>query len=88
MTTTLHTAPTAVEALTLPVAELIAMIGADFAEIDPATLDQHGPTFLGTLIRRGDGSLLFGMPTGQDPEEREDVIRVLILRDIAPAVTR
>lgn len=83
MSTTTRAIPTAIEVLTLPVDQLIDMLGAHLAEIDPETLGRLGSRFLGTLIRRTDDVLVFGMPAGQDPEQREDVIRTLILRDIA-----
>jgi hypothetical protein len=75
--------PTEVEVLTPPVEQLIDMLSATLAEIDQATVGLLSPCFLGVLVRDVASAPVFCMPAGQDPQEREDVVRVLVLRQIA-----
>lgn len=77
------TAVSASEVDTLPVKELLTRIGAGLGEIKPTFLPgwEHS-VFHGILLSTLDGGLVVGVPVGQDPQEREAVIRELVRRQL------
>lgn len=82
--TTAQRYPTAVEVLTLPLDQLLAAAGIEMAEIGAETLGEHTASFLGVLIRRPGQAPLLGLPADQDDQQRDDVIRMLLIRELTP----
>lgn len=79
--------PTAVEALTLPVDELIDMLGATVADLDEATLERISPGILGVLIDEPAGPPVLTLPSGQSQTARDGAIRLLVLRYVTEPPT-